>query len=246
VKGIVRFLASVRLAVVLIAYLGAASALSTLVPQGGAEAEYLALYGAFLGRLVALLGIGRFFTSPVFLVPAGLFVVNLGACAFARFARELGKGGRKNFGPDILHLGLLVLILAAALSAFGRIEGSADLAEGEALGISGGYVLRVNRIGYLAYPDGRPRDYVTAVDLYRDEKKLFENYEIRVNHPLATGGFSVYQAGYAEKPANETAAVTPITALKVVSDPGYPFAAAALVMTGIGFALVFIRKGKRA
>jgi hypothetical protein len=173
-RGLLSALASTKLAVALIAWIALFGALSTLVPW-----------------------MGGFFGSPMFLVPAALFVVNLGACSISRFARELRKAGRRRFGPDLLHLGLLLLCVAGGLSFGLRIEDGAYLSEGESVGLPGGGELTLERFARLDYPDGSPREWVSSVRVEGPGSPA-RAFDIKVNHPLRLGSLALYQASDTE------------------------------------------------
>ena len=198
-RGFFRAARSLRLTAGLLAYLAAAGALATLVPQGREAAYYLERYGRLLGALVNGLGYSHFFTSLLFLVPSFLFFVNLAACAVDRFRRELRRKERRRHGPDLLHLGLLLLVAGAVLSFTGRQEGFVRLAEGNAVELPDGRLLRLRGFEYLTYEDGRPRDWISRVDVERGGRAELEGYEIRVNHPLKLGRLAVYQASHARE-----------------------------------------------
>ena len=113
-----RFFKSLKLALLLILYLLISSALASLIPQNRPPVFYLERYPA----LLLALGLDHFFRSALFLFPALLFFVNLAVCSFARFHTRLrGRSAHtQSLGPDLLHLGLLLLMVAGALSLFGR------------------------------------------------------------------------------------------------------------------------------
>ena len=77
-KPLYMFFKSVRLAVVLILVITILSLLSTLVPQGADDSFYSSQYPRALYRLITLLDFNRFFSSLLFLVPAGLFTIMKG------------------------------------------------------------------------------------------------------------------------------------------------------------------------
>lgn len=105
-----KLLKSIKLAIVLIVVIGAGSILATLLPQGASSRAY--------------------FGSALFLVPVALFFLNLSACTISRLRRELGKKTRRRHGPDILHLGLLLLIIGGIITSTARKEGLVMLAAG--------------------------------------------------------------------------------------------------------------------
>jgi hypothetical protein len=191
-RGLLRALSSTALAVALISWIALFGALSTILP-----------------------GMGGFFGSALFLVPAALFVLNLAACSASRFLRELRKAGRRRFGPDILHLGLLLLCVSGCLSFSLRREDGAYLAEGESVGLPGGGSLTLERFSREDYPDGRPRAWVSSV-LVEREGSAARSFDIEVNRPLRIGSLALYQASEAlarrvavSDPAGRTALLAP-------------------------------------
>jgi len=170
-------LKSIKLAIALIVILATGSLLATLIPQGKASEEYFKLYPKFVAELVVQTGLNRFFSSILFLVPALLFFINLGACALDRLVRELRKKNKRRHGPDILHVGLLLLIVGGIVSFSGRQEGMVRLAAGESVALPNGEILPV-------------------VNLEKDGTLLKENVEIRVNKPLRIGAITIYQNSY--------------------------------------------------
>ncbi len=200
-----RRLKSVRLAIGLIAYLTVASILATLVPQGAAPEEYRSLYPGPLADLILQTGFDRFFTSILlFLLPAFLFFANLSACTVDRFLRELRKKGPRRHGPDVLHLGLMLLAVGAVLSASLHREETMTLVPGSRVNLPDGAVLSLTDFRFERYEDGRPKAWTSVLDLAdKDGKPIKEKFELRVNTPLRYGGFTFYQASYTPYPVLE-------------------------------------------
>jgi len=173
-KAWFKALRSVKLAALLIAYLAVSASLASLLPR-------------------VLPG---FFGSALFLVPVLLLYVNLLACTVYRFSRERRKKAGRRHGPDLLHLGLLVLGIGALAAQYGRVEGSVELAVGESVVLPDGRLLRLRAFEFQRYADGRPQDWISRVDLVNQGKIEKENYPIRVNHPLRLSRVKIYQAGY--------------------------------------------------
>jgi hypothetical protein len=190
---------SMRLAVGLLAYLALASLLATLVPQGQEAAFYQGAYPRLLALLLVQSGFTRFFTSLPFLLPVFLFFSNLSICAVDRFIRELKKKGKRRHGPDLLHLGLMLLVIGSVLSFSGRQEGSMTLAVGQGVQLPDGRVMRLTDFQFLQYADGRPKDWISTVDVTRGERVEVAAYPIRVNHPLKLGGLSIYQVSHSAR-----------------------------------------------
>jgi cytochrome c biogenesis protein len=93
-RPVLKFFSSVKLAIALIILITLASIVGTLIPQGGAEADYAARYGALAKPLIAL-QITRLYQSVWYLVLLLLFGVNTVVCTLSRF----GAKWRRAFGP---------------------------------------------------------------------------------------------------------------------------------------------------
>ncbi len=197
-KKFIDKLSSLKLAIGLIAYLALTGILATLIPQGLAPEVYRAQYPRLVAELIVQTGFGSFFGSILFILPALLFFANLSACTVKRFLRELKKKGPKRFGPDILHLGLMLLVVGSIWSYSGHQEGSVTLAPGEGVNLPDGSVMELKDFRFERYEDGRPRDWVSVVDLSKDGELVKENFELRVNNPLRYAGLTLYQASYSE------------------------------------------------
>jgi len=191
-----RFFKSVRLAIVLLLLLTVLSLLATLVPQGQQPAFYFHNYPPLLARLITGLGYSSFFQSWLFLVPCLLFFVNLAVCTVDRFAGRLKRKARRRYGPDLVHLGLLVLIVGSLFTATGRQEGTFFLGAGDSIDLPMGYRLRLLDYAYQQYADGRPRDWISTVEARRGENLLQASYPIEVNRPLRLRGLKIYQSSF--------------------------------------------------
>lgn len=192
-------LKSVKLAIGLIAVIALGSLLATLVPQGKAAEEYFKIFPKILAELIVQTGLHRYFSSILFLIPVFLFFINLGACTIDRLLRELRKKNRRRHGPDILHIGLLILIVGGLVSFSGRKEGTVRLKAGDAVELPGGEVLKLMRFTDERYDDGRPKDWTSLVTIEKEGKIVKPETEIRVNKPLRVGSLTIYQASYASE-----------------------------------------------
>jgi cytochrome c biogenesis protein len=176
VNPVLRVLTSVKVAIALIAWLVLGGIAATVLPGLGTA----------------------FFRSPFFIAPAIAFFVNLAACSVRRLVRELRRPGRHRHGPDILHLGLLVLMAGAVISYQGKRTGTVSLAPGESATLPDGSTLTVTDFRFDRYPDGRPKEWATTVRVQRDGRTLLDGFVLRVNRPLRRSGFSYYQSTYGE------------------------------------------------
>jgi len=191
-----RFLTSLRLAIGLIIALVVGSTLATLIPQGLRSEEYGARYPKLVATLVVETGLGHYFSSLLFLLPVFAFFFNLLACTVNRLVRELKKKGIRRHGPDILHIGLLVLIVGSLVSYSERKEGSVTLRPGDSVDLPGGETLVLKSFTDERYENGRPSDWTSVVDLTKAGKALKSGVPIRVNTPLRIGAVTIYQSSY--------------------------------------------------
>ncbi|HCM27712.1 MAG TPA: hypothetical protein DIC34_14400 [Treponema sp.] len=195
-----RFLKSVRLAIGLIIALASFSTLATLIPQGLDAERYFQLYPRIVALLVTETGLSHYFSSLLFLFPAFAFFFNLSACTVSRLARELRKKGPRRHGPDILHVGLLVLVVGSLVSYSERKEGAVSLKVGDGVELPGGETLTLKSFTDVRYDDGRPKDWISVVDIAKEGKILVADRGIRVNTPLRRPGLTLYQATYGSEP----------------------------------------------
>ena len=104
----------------------------------------------------------------------------------------------------LTHLGLILFLVAAAVtSRFGDEQGLV-VAEGDSLtvgpiGTPG--LLLVRNFGFEApgFETGRPSDFTTDLAVYRDGQVIARK-TIRVNDPLEAGGYSFHQNGFGPAP----------------------------------------------
>jgi cytochrome c biogenesis protein len=238
-KKLLLFFRSLKTTVFLVALLSAAGALSTFIPQSLGGAEYQALYGQALGSLIVKSGFYNFFSSPFFFTLAGLFFINLLACTVFRFSRELRKKTNRNFGPDILHGGLILFMAAALLSVLNRMDGSLMLTRGQTALLPNGNTLILDDLEYQHYENGRPKAWISYLTVLQDGQTLVKSYRLEVNHPLKLKGFSLYQNSYGVMGGTE------YTVIQAVRDPGYTLVLFSFIVTGAGICITLFNKLRR-
>ena len=104
----------------------------------------------------------------------------------------------------LTHTGLVLFLVAAAVtSRFGDEQGLV-VAEGESLtvqpiGTPG--LLLVRNLGFEApgFETGNPTDFTTHLAVYRDGRQIADK-TIRVNDPLEVGGYTFHQNGFGPAP----------------------------------------------
>jgi cytochrome c biogenesis protein len=198
-SALYKFFKSVKLAVTLILVIAVLSLLSTLIPQSQEPAFYFHRYPAPLARLIVALGFHNFFKSMLFLVPCVLFFINLGVCAVDRLVGRWRRKARSRYGPDLIHIGLLVLVVGALLTTWGRWEKTFYLGKGDPEQLPLGYTLKLLDYRYDQYPDGRPKDWVSTVQVERQGTPVISSYPIEVNRPLRLPRLKVYQASFSRE-----------------------------------------------
>lgn len=202
---IVQLLYSVKLALVLIVLLILMAVIGGILPQGASAEGYYQMLPGPLAAAVLVLGLDHIFSSLPFLLVAALFLVNLTACTIRRFRGQLrshlrGRRKQRNFGPDILHLGLIVLAVGGVLTAAGRQEHTFMLTPGDSHPVGEGYQVTLTDFEYQTYRSGAPKDWISTVRVQRGQELLHEAAEIEVNSPLRLGAYTLYQVRHARRP----------------------------------------------
>ena len=195
-KAVYGFFKSVRLTIVLILAIAVLSLIASLVPQGRSDSWYRSHYSAALTALIRFAGLPRFFSSAGFLIPAFLLTLNLAVCAVDRVIRRVKNKARPRYGPDLVHLGLLILIAGGMATALGRQETTWSLAVGEDAALSSTYALHLLSLQYLKYDNGTPKEWTSTVRVTREGNVEIPSFPIRVNQPLRLKGLSVYQTAW--------------------------------------------------
>jgi cytochrome c biogenesis protein len=190
------FARSIKVAIVLLAYLAVSGMLATLVPQGRPAEFYRTAYPGVGAEILIRSGFTGFFSSILFLAPAGLFFVNLSACTIDRIVKEARKKKARRFGPVLLHLGLMLLAFGAVLSFSTRKVGTAYLSPGDEAALPGGRALVLLDFTAERYPDARPKDWTSHVRILEGGNIKVRSFPLRVNKPLKVGSLTLYQASY--------------------------------------------------
>ena len=190
------FFRSVRLAIVLILIITFTSIISTLIPQNKEPSFYTETYSAITSWLILTTGFNSFFRSFIFIAPSFLFFINLAVCTFDRLRGRIKRKAKNRFGPDILHIGLLILIVGGVITFAGRTEAFVRMEEGDTINLTGGYSLTLKSFDFFKYENGRPKDWISTVMLEKDDQIIKESFAIEVNRPLKAGNKKIYQTSY--------------------------------------------------
>jgi cytochrome c biogenesis protein ResB len=193
---IFRFFRSVRLAVTLLLIITVLSILATLVPQGRQEGFYRQTYSPAISQVIMAVRLDRFFGSVIFLLPLALFTVNLAVCAFDRLFKRHRAKAQKRYGPDLIHLGLLLLIAGGILTTALRKDELFWLGEGDTVELTDGYSLKLLSFQFLKYENGSPKDWISTVSVTHGGRVENASFPIEVNRPLRLGRLRLYQSSY--------------------------------------------------
>ena len=87
--------------------------------------------------------------------------------------RRVKDKAKPRYGPDLVHLGLLILIAGGVITALGRQETTWSLAVGEDAALSSTYALHVLSLQYLKYDNGAPKEWTSTVRITRGETSRF-------------------------------------------------------------------------
>lgn len=108
------------------------------------------------------------------------------------------KGVAGLFGPEIVHLGLIIIILGGLISALFSYRTTLALIEGETAEIPGkNFSLRLDKFTTEYYPDGSIKDWKSTVSIIKNDR-VNTQAVIEVNHPFSYGGLSFYQMSYGQ------------------------------------------------
>jgi cytochrome c biogenesis protein len=189
-----------RLALILIAIIVALAIIATLIPQGRDTSYYEQEYPAGIVTIIRFLHLDVFYTSVIFLVPCALFFINLALCTFNRIFTRFRNHAPLRIGPDLIHIGILCIMIFGILSFFLHREGYAELREQESLTLPNGKEVILTAFEFFTYEDGRPKDWISHVKVLDTDGAVKED-RIEVNHPLKVDSYRIFQNSYRYIPA---------------------------------------------
>ena len=232
-KKLLQTLASLKIAVVLLALLLSGLAAGTIIESSrGTE---------LAGRLV--------YYSWWFLALQAAFVVNVLAAIIVFF-----PWGKQRIGFLTTHSALIVILVGAVVSFFFKAEGRLGLWEGE----TGNKVVNYDRDGRITeqvtlpfsvrlldfridhYPGTmRPAGFRSDVEIIDPDGKSFKA-AVWMNHELTYKGWSLFQSSYRQEAGREA------TVLSVSKDPGQPIVFVGYVLLVVGMCIVLATRISQA
>ncbi|MFP4618700.1 MAG: cytochrome c biogenesis protein ResB [Spirochaetaceae bacterium] len=247
-RKIIKILSSMRLAVVLLVLIIVLSIIATLIPQGQEDAYYIDTYGEALGSLIVNLHLYSFYLSPLFLLPGVLFFLNLLVCTIKRLSSRIRNRAPARFGPDIVHVSLLLIMVLGIYSLYTRQEVTVFLSRGDSVVLENGLEIRLKEFESLSYADGSPKDWISRVEIFLSGEKLTD-YAIEVNKPYSYGPYKVFQSTFMDETgvveeglSGEKLGATSYTGLKIVKMPATTLILLTLLLFCVGLALTFYQK----
>ena len=100
------------------------------------------------------------------------------------------------FGSDIVHLGLLIILIGGIISGFGGTRRMLTISEGQTLAVEeAGISLRLDSFITDYYPNGAVKDWKSTLAVIENGQQI-RTKTIEVNHPLSYKGFMFYQSSY--------------------------------------------------
>ncbi len=100
------------------------------------------------------------------------------------------------FGSDVVHLGLLIILIGGIISGLAGFKKNLTFREGQILDVpKAGFKLKLDKFETEYYPDGNVKDWKSTLTVLEDGKPVRSKI-VEVNHPLSYKGFVFYQSGY--------------------------------------------------
>jgi cytochrome c biogenesis protein len=100
------------------------------------------------------------------------------------------------FGSDVVHLGLLIILIGGIVSGMGGIRANINLSEGQTVPVlHADFKLRLDKFETEFYPNGSVKDWKSTLTVIENESPRLTK-TIEVNHPLSYKGHVFYQSSY--------------------------------------------------
>lgn len=200
---IYRFLTSIRLAIVLLVVIAILCVLCTLIPQNEPQAVYLEKYGEFGMSVIQLFGFDHVLSSFWMYFTGMIFAINLGLCTWSRFRWAMACSKKQiridAWGSPLLHVGLCLILVGAALSIGMGHQIYYEIPVGKTAkvsGVSGIFELQVDDFTIEYYEDNiSPKQYRSDITVKGGEGKEV-SLMTEVNAPAKYDGVTIIQQAY--------------------------------------------------
>ncbi len=237
-KKAFRFLSSMKLAIVILTTIATLSGLSTFIIQGESRDFYTKTLSGF-GDFLFSIGFTDFFKSYLFLSVLVLFFINMLFCTIKRLKKEFTKAIPFRIGPDIIHIGLLMLLIGGSINLLSEQEGSVMLKPGKHITLEE-YKIILDDFKFIKYNNGAPKDWISTVTVTKGSEVLIEKRDIEVNKPLRFKGYGIFQSRYKIIPTKDGERL--YTGLLIKKEPAYYLNLIALIVMLLGLSITYIHK----
>ena len=123
--------------------------------------------------------------------------------SISKFENRLSarKGLIGKFGPIIVHIGLIILLIGSAYGNFSSQSKEQYLRLGESLdlineGTNSKVTIKLNNFSIERESDGKPKQFISNLDFFSKEQNLNEIKTTQVNRPIRFKGLTIYQADW--------------------------------------------------
>lgn len=223
---------SVFTAFILIAFIGSLSLVRNLAFFSGVDEiplfQWLAASGAP----------GKTWWIYALIVALGLLAVNTLFCTAEGVLKRLGSNRLLlQLSPQIMHIGVLFIMLGHLLTASVGFKADLNIARGEKQQVTDKISLTVEEISVRTDPNGYYTDWEARIVWLEDGQRRHEG-TLRPVHPLYVGQFGLYVNAVTLEPQ-------PAVLVRVCRDPGARWAfLGGLIFSFGGLALIYGRAGR--
>ena len=123
--------------------------------------------------------------------------------SISKFENHLSarKGLVGKLGPIIVHIGLIILLIGSAYGNFSSQSEEKFLRLGESLDLINESTyskvkIKLNKFFIERESDGKPKQFISDLDFFSEEKQINEIKTTKVNHPIRFNGLTIYQADW--------------------------------------------------
>lgn len=236
---VLKFLSSMKLALILLFLIIITAGLSTFVIQGQDLDFYREHFGG-LGEVLFRIGFTNFFNSWFFLLLLLLFFINMLFCTIKRIYKQIKKTINLRPGPDIIHIGLLLLLIGGLINILWELEATVMMRPGEEITITQ-YRVVLDDFQFIKYKSGAPKDWLSSLSIY-DGESLLKRQVVEVNKPLRFKGYSIFQSQYKYIPTKEGQVL--LSGLLIREEPAYLLNLISFYIILIGFIYTYLHKLK--
>jgi len=132
--------------------------------------------------------------SVYFLFPLLLFLINLSSCTYLRIKDKKSWKNLSQSGPDLIHFGILIILVCGILNPFLKQEEQITVQTGDSIQLPEGKPLEIISLDFQTYDDGRPREWLVYLQVDGGQQIL------RINHPLRIGRIQMFLQSYQSLP----------------------------------------------